>query len=131
VGTSHGLVVIFDHFQELKLVLGMRDGVEYGPIYAVDISFESDWIACGHAAGPVVVWDAVTGDQIRAFIGEYSKPITYIRFIDNKRNRLLTCSLDGVMKLLHVRSRPLTHSRLPNSPRSLLLIFIFRSHAFC
>lgn len=111
VGTSHGLVVVFDHFQDVKLVLGVRGGVEYGPVLALDISFESDWIACGHAAGPIVIWDAQSGDQIRAFLGEHSKPVTYLRFIDNKRSRLLTCSLDGVMKLLHVRS-PLVFSSL-------------------
>jgi len=68
IGTSHGLVAVFDHFQEIKIVLGTQECVEYGPIYSVDISFDSDWLACGHQGGQVIVWDIVTGNQIRSFL---------------------------------------------------------------
>lgn len=94
---------MFDHFQELKLVLGVQDGAEYGPVLSLDTSLDSEWLACGHATGPIVVWDLESGEQIRTFVGEHSSAVTSVRFIDGKRNRLLTCSVDGTMKLLQVR----------------------------
>lgn len=74
---SHGLVVIFNHFQEIKIVLGTHESVEYGPIYSVDISADSEWLVCGHQDGQVVVWDIQNGSPIRTFavrVGHRNSP---------------------------------------------------------
>jgi WD40 repeat protein len=80
----------------------MQEGAEYGPVQAIDISFESEWLGCGHQEGQVVVWDVLQGSPVKTFIGDFKTSITFVRFIDNKKNRLLACSLDGIAKLFRI-----------------------------
>ena len=50
VGTSHGLVLVFDHFQALKVVLAASSS-EASATTCVDISPEGDWLVSGHKDG--------------------------------------------------------------------------------
>lgn len=105
VGTSHGMTLVFDHFQTLKCVLGTTDGIEYGRAYSVALSPDCEWLAVGHHLGQVVVWDIPSSKVIKTFTNEAplsldtrtNVPVITVDFVEGKRNRILALSLDGIL----------------------------------
>ncbi|KAF4125137.1 vacuolar protein sorting-associated protein 8 [Geosmithia morbida] len=58
LGTSKGIILIFDYGQNLKMILGPgTKAVESGPITAVAISADHSTVAGGHANGDIFTWD--------------------------------------------------------------------------
>ncbi len=58
LGTSKGLILIFDYRQTLKAVLGQGlSNVSLGEVLALAISLDNGYLASGHTNGHVVVWD--------------------------------------------------------------------------
>ncbi|KAF7547737.1 hypothetical protein G7Z17_g7517 [Cylindrodendrum hubeiense] len=58
VGTSKGIILIFDYNQNLKMIIGPgTKAVECGPITAIAISADHSTIAGGHANGYIFTWD--------------------------------------------------------------------------
>ena len=57
IGTSHSLVIVFDHFQEVRIVLGdwkkSRDGV----VTTIDVSWDSDYLVAGYQSGKIILWN--------------------------------------------------------------------------
>lgn len=107
IGTSHGMTMIFDHFETLKCVLGTSDGVEYGRVYTVALSPDSEWVAAGHHLGQVVIWDLssskvvkiVSNDAPLTMENRGIVPIIELEFVEGKRNRIMALSLDGVLNI--------------------------------
>jgi WD40 repeat protein len=66
IGTSHGLVLVFDHSQELKMVIGNPD--EFGGITSIDICAMSNgyWLLTGHQSGQIILWDLNSKKQIKS-----------------------------------------------------------------
>jgi len=107
IGTSHGLTLVFDHFQTLKLVVGATDGVEYGRVYSVAFSPDSEWLVVGHHLGQIVVWDLVaakpvkvlTNDAPLALDSRSHVPVIFVDFVEGKRTKFMALSLDGVLNI--------------------------------
>ncbi|CAN0482820.1 unnamed protein product, partial [Ectocarpus sp. 8 AP-2014] len=63
VGTSRGLILLFDHFQEIRHVLGSAagggaDGAPADdPVTSLDMFVGSDYLVAGHGSGRVLLWD--------------------------------------------------------------------------
>jgi len=57
VGTSRGVVFVYDHFQNLQMMFGTREGVEYGAVTSISISARNDRLIVGHYNGQIVLWD--------------------------------------------------------------------------
>lgn len=58
IGTSKGVILIFDYSQNLKMILGPgTKAVESGPVTAVAISADHSTVAGGHANGDIFTWD--------------------------------------------------------------------------
>lgn len=58
VGTSRGLVLVFDHHQNNKTILGPgTKAAEAGPVTALAISADHTAIAVGHTTGNIFTWD--------------------------------------------------------------------------
>ncbi|OTB05637.1 hypothetical protein M426DRAFT_319623 [Hypoxylon sp. CI-4A] len=58
LGTSKGIILMFDYNQNLKMIIGPgTKAVESGPITAVAISADYTTIAGGHASGDIFTWD--------------------------------------------------------------------------
>ncbi|RPA86904.1 hypothetical protein BJ508DRAFT_411060 [Ascobolus immersus RN42] len=58
IGTSKGLVLIFDYGQNLKSVVGIgTKAVESGPVTALAVSQDHTTIASGHADGTIYTWE--------------------------------------------------------------------------
>lgn len=58
LGTSKGIILVFDYSQNLKLIIGPgTKAVESGPITAIALSADHTTIAGGHANGSIFTWD--------------------------------------------------------------------------
>ncbi|KAH0492545.1 hypothetical protein TgHK011_007493 [Trichoderma gracile] len=67
LGTSKGIILIFDYNQNLKTIIGPgTKAIESGPITALAISADYTVIAGGHASGNIFTWD--TGRPSRPFL---------------------------------------------------------------
>ncbi|KAF5610326.1 vacuolar sorting-associated 8 like [Fusarium subglutinans] len=67
LGTSKGIILVFDYNQNLKMIIGPgTKAVESGPITAIAISADHTTIAGGHASGNIFTWD--TGRASRPFL---------------------------------------------------------------
>ena len=58
VGTSRGLVLVFDYHQNLKTILGLKTkALEYGEVTALAISADQMHIGAGYSTGHILTWD--------------------------------------------------------------------------
>lgn len=58
IGTSRGMVLVFDHQQNNKAVIGAgTKAVECGPVTALAISADHTTVAAGHATGHIFTWE--------------------------------------------------------------------------
>lgn len=58
IGTSRGLVLVFDHHQVNRTIIGPgTKAAEAGPVTALAISADYTAIAVGHATGNIFTWD--------------------------------------------------------------------------
>ncbi|KAF7562984.1 hypothetical protein G7046_g1155 [Stylonectria norvegica] len=67
LGTSKGIMLMFDYNQNLKMIIGPgTKAVESGPITSIAISADHSTVAGGHANGNIFTWD--TGRASRPFL---------------------------------------------------------------
>ncbi|PHH67002.1 hypothetical protein CDD81_4397 [Ophiocordyceps australis] len=67
LGTSKGIILMFDYSQNLKMIIGQgTKAVESGPVTSVAISADHTTIAGGHANGSIFTWD--TSRAARPFL---------------------------------------------------------------
>ncbi|KAI9280667.1 Golgi CORVET complex core vacuolar protein 8-domain-containing protein [Sporodiniella umbellata] len=58
IGTTRGLVFVYDYSQSLKCILGdSSKAIEIGSVTSLSISSDHTTIACGHSQGYIVLWD--------------------------------------------------------------------------
>ncbi|KPI45380.1 Vacuolar protein sorting-associate-like protein [Cyphellophora attinorum] len=58
IGTSRGMILVFDHQQNNKAVIGAgTKALECGPVTALAISADHTTIAAGHATGHILTWE--------------------------------------------------------------------------
>jgi WD40 repeat protein len=89
IGTSHGLVLVYDQHQQLRVILGTTEGIDHGPVTAVDVAPSHDWLVCGHQDGQLVIWDIATGSIVKSFTA-HQNPIVFLRFAKDKLNIIST-----------------------------------------
>uniref|UniRef100_A0A3B5B9B4 VPS8 subunit of CORVET complex n=1 Tax=Stegastes partitus TaxID=144197 RepID=A0A3B5B9B4_9TELE len=66
VGTSHGLALVFDTNQALRLCLGTKTtGAEFGAVSALSINYDCSRLLCGFAKGQITMWDLANGKLLR------------------------------------------------------------------
>ncbi|PIK60990.1 putative vacuolar protein sorting-associated protein 8-like [Apostichopus japonicus] len=66
VGSSHGLILVFDPQQTLKWCLGSTAvGAQYGAVSALCINNDSTRLLAGFAKGQMTMWDLTTGKLLR------------------------------------------------------------------
>ena len=102
IGTTHGFVLIFDHNQELRMILGSTAGTaDYGPVTSLDATppgkTEGDWLACGHQGGQLVLWDVAAGKPLKTVSDAHTSPVVHTRFIAD--GRLVSADAKGVVNL--------------------------------
>uniref|UniRef100_A0A8C5QQE4 Vacuolar protein sorting-associated protein 8 homolog n=1 Tax=Leptobrachium leishanense TaxID=445787 RepID=A0A8C5QQE4_9ANUR len=96
VGTSHGLALIFDTNQALRLCLGSTAmGAQYGAVSALSINSDCSRLLCGFAKGQIIMWDLAGGKLLRS-ISDAHPPgtaILHIKFTDDPT--LAVCNDSG------------------------------------
>ncbi|ODA76098.1 hypothetical protein RJ55_08381 [Drechmeria coniospora] len=67
IGTSKGIILLFDHNQGLKFIIGPgTKAVESGAVTAIAVSADHTTVAGGHANGSIFTWD--TAKAARPFL---------------------------------------------------------------
>ncbi|KAI1898316.1 hypothetical protein AGOR_G00071070 [Albula goreensis] len=96
VGTSHGLALVFDPSQALRLCLGSTAvGAQYGSVSALSINHDCTRLLCGFAKGQITMWDLANGKLLRT-ITEAHPPgtaILHVKFTDDPT--LAVCNDSG------------------------------------
>ncbi|KAI0149785.1 Golgi CORVET complex core vacuolar protein 8-domain-containing protein [Hypoxylon sp. NC0597] len=86
LGTSKGIILMFDYNQNLKMIIGPgTKAIESGPITAIAISADYTTIAGGHASGDIFTWDT----------SRASRPFLHIPPLDS--SQLQNRTMDGHM----------------------------------
>ncbi|XP_068183630.1 vacuolar protein sorting-associated protein 8 homolog isoform X2 [Antennarius striatus] len=96
VGTSHGLALVFDTNQALRLCLGTKaTGAEFGAVSALSINYDCSRLLCGFAKGQITMWDLANGKLLRT-INDAHPPgtaILHVKFTDDPT--LAVCNDSG------------------------------------
>uniref|UniRef100_A0A3B4VJT2 VPS8 subunit of CORVET complex n=1 Tax=Seriola dumerili TaxID=41447 RepID=A0A3B4VJT2_SERDU len=96
VGTSHGLALVFDTNQALRLCLGTKmTGAEFGAVSALSINHDCSRLLCGFAKGQITMWDLANGKLLRT-ISDAHPPgtaILHVKFTDDPT--LAVCNDSG------------------------------------
>uniref|UniRef100_A0A8C9SP09 VPS8 subunit of CORVET complex n=1 Tax=Scleropages formosus TaxID=113540 RepID=A0A8C9SP09_SCLFO len=96
VGTSHGLALVFDTNQALRLCLGsVAEGVEYGAVSALSINHDCTRLLCGFAKGQITMWDLANGKLLRTITDAHppGTAILHVKFTDDPT--LAVCNDSG------------------------------------
>lgn len=92
LGTSKGLILVFDYNQNLKSIIGLgTKAVESGAVTSISISADHSTVAGGHTSGTIFTWE----------FAKPAKPFLEISPIDRKK----THEVDGHVydvEILHV-----------------------------
>uniref|UniRef100_J3S1M7 Vacuolar protein sorting-associated protein 8 homolog n=1 Tax=Crotalus adamanteus TaxID=8729 RepID=J3S1M7_CROAD len=102
VGTSHGLALIFDPNQALRLCLGNTSvGAQYGAISALSINNDCSRLLCGFAKGQITMWDLASGKLLRSIIEAHppGTAILHIKFTDDPTLAICNDSGGSVFEL--------------------------------
>ncbi|KAJ8003390.1 hypothetical protein DPEC_G00147830 [Dallia pectoralis] len=102
VGTSHGLALVFDLNQALRLCLGSTaTGAEYGAVSALSINHDCTRLLCGFAKGQITMWDLANGKLLRT-ITDANPPgsaILHVKFTDDPTLAVINDSGGSVFEL--------------------------------
>ncbi|CAM9755293.1 unnamed protein product, partial [Scytosiphon promiscuus] len=105
VGTSRGLILLFDHFQEIRHVLGSAgaggvDGTPGDdPVTSLDMFVGSDYLVAGHGSGRVLLWDYLRGVILKAVIDAHSSPVVSV----SSDPAAITADVEGVVNKMCFR----------------------------
>ncbi|KAL8949147.1 MAG: hypothetical protein Q9222_004728 [Ikaeria aurantiellina] len=76
LGTSKGIILIFDYNQNLKAIIGPGSkAVESGAVTSISISADHSTVAGGHASGHIFTWE----------LAKPAKPFLHIPTVDRRR----------------------------------------------
>ena len=77
IGTSKGILLLFDYSQNLKSIIGQgTDVLKAGSVTSVSVSADLSTIAGGHAFGDIFTWE----------IARSAKPFLHIPSVDRRRS---------------------------------------------
>nr|XP_020479091.1 vacuolar protein sorting-associated protein 8 homolog [Monopterus albus] len=96
VGTSHGLALVFDTNQALRLCLGTKTaGAEFGAVSALSINHDCSRLLCGFAKGQITMWDLAHGKLLRTITDAHppGTAVLHVKFTDDPT--LAVCNDSG------------------------------------
>ncbi|GAB1606858.1 vacuolar protein sorting-associated protein 8 homolog isoform X3 [Argonauta hians] len=86
IGTSHGIVLVFDPRQVLKWCLGSTAvGAQYGSVSALSFNRDCSRLLCGFAKGQITMWDLTNGKLLRTITDAHppGTAVLHIKFTDS------------------------------------------------
>jgi vacuolar protein sorting-associated protein 8 len=99
VGTSRGLVLVFDHFQTLVMTLGQPDPRGINPVRSLDMNFDGDFLIAGHDKGQIVVYDVAGKTVLKPIPDAAVKQIVSVRFTKMRALQFIAVDADGTVNL--------------------------------
>ncbi|XP_071103447.1 vacuolar protein sorting-associated protein 8 homolog [Haliotis cracherodii] len=86
IGTSHGLVLVFDPKQVLKWCLGSTAvGAQYGAVSSLSFNKDCTRLLSGFAKGQITMWDLTTGKLLRTITDAHPQgtAVLHVEFTDS------------------------------------------------
>ncbi|XP_014767622.1 vacuolar protein sorting-associated protein 8 homolog isoform X2 [Octopus bimaculoides] len=86
IGTSHGIVLVFDPRQVLKWCLGSTAvGAQYGSVSALSFNRDCSRLLCGFAKGQITMWDLTNGKLLRTITDAHppGTAVLHVKFTDS------------------------------------------------
>ncbi|KAK0150230.1 Vacuolar protein sorting-associated protein 8 [Merluccius polli] len=102
VGTSHGLALVFDLNQALRLCLGTTaTGAEFGAVSALSINHDCSRLLCGFAKGQITMWDLANGKLLRTITDAHppGTAVLHVKFTDDPTLAICNDSGGSVFEL--------------------------------
>ncbi|RHY31216.1 hypothetical protein DYB32_003664 [Aphanomyces invadans] len=104
IGTSKSLVLVFDHFQNIRHVLrntasfqeGSSEPYSDGPVTAIDVSPGSDFLVCGYHSGRIVLWDMLKGTALKVVSDAHECPVVSLLFLKDQKPCILSVDANGI-----------------------------------
>ncbi|GAB6028320.1 Vacuolar protein sorting-associated protein 8 [Chamberlinius hualienensis] len=96
VGTSHGIVLVFDAKQALKWCLGdTTTGEQYGAVSSLAFNDNSTRLLIGFVKGQITMWDITNGKLLRTIVDAHTlgTAVLHIQFTDEPT--LAVCADSG------------------------------------
>ncbi|XP_072048156.1 LOW QUALITY PROTEIN: vacuolar protein sorting-associated protein 8 homolog [Amphiura filiformis] len=96
IGSSHGLILVFDPKQVLKWCLGSTAvGNQYGAVSSLGINTDCTRLISGFARGQITMWDLTSGKLLRTITDAHppGSAVLHIQFTDDPT--LAICSDSG------------------------------------
>ena len=84
VGTSNGLLLVFDFYQDIRQVIGSASAIGTRcdkAITALDMTPSGNMIVCGYVTGELALWDANKGIVLKRVTDLHRRRITQLQFI--------------------------------------------------
>lgn len=100
VGTAKGLIIVFDHQQEIRSVLGSNMASDARPISAITALDTSKllcghqskgldgFIVCGYSSGEVALWDVAKGTIVKIVTDLHSSAVSIASVLDSTSDGL-------------------------------------------
>ena len=105
LGTSKGIVLLFDYNQNLKSIIGPgTKALESGSVTSISISADHSTIATGHATGNIFTWE----------VPKTAKPFLHIPPIDRSRTPNIDGHVMGVA-IVHIGFLGMRHTALASA----------------
>jgi WD40 repeat protein len=84
VGTSNGLLLVFDFFQEIRQVVGSTcaQGTRcYKAVTVIDMTPSGNFLVCGYASGEIALWDVNTGAVLKRVADLHKRRVTKLAYV--------------------------------------------------
>jgi hypothetical protein len=87
IGTSRGLILLFDHFQEIRQVIGSNAVTAAqtvktnAGVSAIDATPQADVLVAGYENGEVLLWDVAKGVILKRLSELHRSKVVRLRFI--------------------------------------------------
>lgn len=98
IGTSKGLILLFDYSQEIRQVIGStvaQTSRSIAPVTCLSISVSGTTLICGYDSGEVALWDITKGTILKRVTDLHTTKIIRINFVRNISDGLPNVSGGG------------------------------------
>ncbi|CAM9616752.1 unnamed protein product [Phaeothamnion confervicola] len=102
LGTSRGLVLLFDHFHEIRTGSG-GGGNGDGGVTSLDMCAASDMLVVGYQSGRVALWNFMQGVLLKTVVDAHESPIVTVRCCHPSEPQVVTADARGVVNKITFR----------------------------
>lgn len=97
IGTTRGLIILFDHNQEIRQVIGASNTVNNRPVEVVtsiDISASGAMIICGYSSGEIALWDVAKGVILKRINDVHKSKVVKVALVHSIGSSIYGCAVN-------------------------------------